>query len=793
MNQRSLNVLEFPKIIDLLKGFCVTGAAKEAAGALTPLCRVPEIEDALNQTDEALGMVLRGGRPPLSELAETDPLVKRAEMGAVLSMGELLRIASMLRIVRDMLAWFDEDTGKDSVVRLKSLFTDMDPCEFLEEAISKKILSEDEMADNASRELFRIRREIISKNSRITEKLNQIVSSSANEKILQERLVTIRNNRYVVPVKQEYRSRIPGIVLDRSASGATLFVEPLSVVELNNDLKMLAVEEEKEINRILKQLAEEVAAEKELLISDFALLTELDFIFAKAKYALDIGGQRVALSTQGPIHLLRARHPLLDAKTAVPSDITLDENLWTMVITGPNTGGKTVTLKTIGLLCLMVQAGLFVPVREGSSMRIFKEVFADIGDEQSIEQSLSTFSAHMTNIVAIMAEADAHSLVLFDELGAGTDPTEGAALAIAILDALHQRQCLTIATTHYSELKEYALVTPGIVNASVEFDVATLSPTYRLLIGFPGKSNAFEIAARLGLPDTVIEAAKGTIEKDAIAFEETLGKLVEDQRRAEADAQTMRDLKTKAEEAWELTRKQREEAQKESQRLLEKAQEESARIVRETKEKTDAIYREIRLIQESTETSLGDNKKLESLRKEMAGQEKSLYAVYKKKLKKPKKNSGQHVPQKIEKGMAVHILSLHQNGDVLELLPKDRKVLVQVGMLKLKVEQDDVVPVAREERPRRPAQKHIASVDRHVMETRLDLRGNNGEEALFKVDKMISDAIVSGTHELMIVHGKGTGKLRQVIHEYLKDNPNVESFRIGAPHEGGGGVTIVTL
>lgn len=793
MNQRSLKVLEYDKILGALQDCCVTAGGKERAVALTPMTHLGDIDDALSLTAEAVAMILRNGRPPMAELADTDDYVHRAEIGAMLTMGELLKIGALLRIARDMQNYYYADTQLEELKELGERFKDLDPCEILESEITRKILSEDEMADNASSELSRIRREITVKNGRISDKLNGIIASSTNEKYLQDRLVTIRSNRYVVPVKQEYRNMIPGIVLDRSASGATLFIEPLSVVELNNDLKILAVEEEKEVTRILKLLSQKVAAMALVLVEDHSMLVDLDFVFAKAKYALVIGGERVKVKAEGHLNLLRARHPLLDMKTAVASDIILKEGIDSLIITGPNTGGKTVTLKTMGLLCLMIQSGLFVPVREGSSIRIFKEIYGDIGDEQSIEQSLSTFSSHMKNIVEIMDKADADDLVLFDELGAGTDPTEGAALAIAVLSALHQRGVTTAATTHYSELKEYALVTPGVTNASVEFNVATLRPTYRLLIGVPGKSNAFQIASRLGLRDEIIASARETIEVASVRFEETLEKIDENRRRSEEDTQESLRMKEEAQALLDEAQKKREEIQGQCDAMLAEAREASGKIITETREKTDEIYREIRYIQESTEAGVKDNKKLEALRKGIKEQEDSVYQIYKEKAKRNRVKKPKAVSTVIKKGSPVHIFSLHQDGEVVELLPKENKVFVQVGMLKVKVDKEDLTAIKEEKKPALRRQKPIKSVDRHTMNARLDLRGRNGEESLYLVDKMISDAIMSGTHELLIVHGKGTGKLRQVITEYLKDNPNVEDFRMGAPHEGGGGVTIVTL
>ena len=789
MDKRSLKVLEYPKILEILKGHCVSEGAKERASSLVPYETVYEVERALGVTSEALNMMLRNGRPPLSEIKNTSDYVHRASIGAMLSMKELLAVASLLRIVKDMENYYYNDTQFETLDQLKNLFTLLAPCEELEKEISHKILSEGEMADNASRELSCIRREINFKNTRISDKLNGIISASQNEKYLQERIITIRNNRYVVPVKQEYRGQIPGIVLDRSASGATLYIEPLAVVELNNDLKVLAAEEEKEIIRILKDLSEKVANYKEEVIEDYNLLVELDFQFAKGKYGLAVGGVLTHVSEEGKIHFIKGRHPLIDPKVVVASDIYMDEDINTMIITGPNTGGKTVTLKTIGLLNLMVQSGLFVPVREGSATRVYKNIYADIGDEQSIEQSLSTFSSHMTNIVDIMKNADADALVLFDELGAGTDPTEGAALAISILNTLHERGVTSVSTTHYSELKEYALVTRGVVNASVEFDVATLRPTFKLLIGVPGKSNAFEIARRLGLSEDIIEASKKLIENEAIRFEETLIKIEEKRKKTEAEHEEILRLRRQIENMKAEMADEREKARAESAEMIERAQEEASAIVRDTRQETEEIYKEIRYIQETTAKSVKDNKKLEALRRKIKDQEKNIFDMYK--IARPDEDEELGIDD-IKMGMKVHVKSLHKEGEVVKIMPQDSSVKVQTDNMKLKV---GLADLSKSKAIAKPKEKKFSykSADRHTMNTKLDLRGKNGEESLYLVDKMISDAVVSGTHQLMIVHGKGTGKLRQIIHAYLKDNSLIKDFRLGAQNEGGSGVTVVEL
>lgn len=789
MDQRSLKVLEYHKILKTLGEYCVTEGGKEQASQLLPLETLTAVNRSLDLTNESLGMVLRNGRPPLADVPNTSDYVKRAAIGSMLSMKELLAIATLLRISRDMDNYYHGDTQMDTLVLLKDLFTSLETCEELEKEISRKILGPEEMADNASRELSRIRREMQFKYKRISEKLNHMISSTSYDKILQEKIVTIRNNRYVIPVKQEYRSQVPGIVLDKSASGATLFIEPMAVVELNNDIKILVTEEEQEIVRILKELSQNVADHRDEIICNYDVLIDLDFQFAKGKYGLAINAVKTEVSEAGSIELLRAKHPLIPDEQVVASDIYFEESIDTMVITGPNTGGKTVSLKTIGLLNLMVQSGLFIPVREGSKTRIFANIFADIGDEQSIEQNLSTFSSHMTNIVEIMNKADHNSLVLFDELGAGTDPTEGAALAISILNALHLRKVTSISTTHYSELKEFALVTPGVVNASVEFDVKTLRPTYRLLIGVPGKSNAFEIAVRLGLAETVIENAKELIKNEAIRFEETLIKIDEKRRRTEAEHDAIIRLKRDTEELKRQMDREKERFDEEKQVLIAKAQEEAMEIVKKTREETEAIYREIRTIQETTTNAVKDNKELEAIRKRIKEKEKNIYQFG----NQPKDYQGQALEMDdISIGMKVYINSLRREGEVIKLIPNENKVMVQSEMIKLKVAVGDL---ARSVALAKPEEKKVTykKVERHVMETKLDLRGKNGEESLFLVDKMIGDAMLSGNKQIVIVHGKGTGRLRQIIHEYLKGNPLIEDFRLGAMNEGGSGVTIVNL
>jgi DNA mismatch repair protein MutS2 len=791
MNTRSLNILEYPKILHRLANFCVTDEGKNEALTLSPMNQYEDIEKALDETEEAVNMSLRNGKPPLVRTSGIEDILHKAEIGSVLDMGSLLEVSSLLRLSKDLIGYFDQDIGKSELQRLLPFFEALDDCQDLEREISKKILGPNEMADHASLKLANLRKEIIEKNNQISHKLNRIVTSSAYESILQDRLVTIRDNRYVIPVKQEYRNRIPGIILDKSSTGSTVFIEPLSIVNLNNDLKLLRGEEEKEIFKILEDLTAKVAAYHAVIYRDCNMISKLDFVFAKASYALSNGYVRVKIDPQGSISFMNAKHPLLDPEKAVASDIVFQKNIQVIVITGPNTGGKTVTLKTIGLLTLMIQSGLFVPVREGSTTGLFKDVFADIGDEQSIEQSLSTFSAHMHNIVYFMQQAKKGDLVLFDELGAGTDPTEGAALAIAILNELHHRHVITVATTHYSELKEYALTTPGITNASVEFDVKTLRPTYRLVIGIPGKSNAFEIANRLGLSDDIISQAKRYIDSDSSKFSETLDLI--DQKRKEMEA-TLAEAQRKEREAnqkVEAAEKKVNDIYKQRDKILQEAHQDAANFVQKTKDESEEIYQEIRAIQENTQASI-DNKKLEALRKEINQQAHlSQKQIQKDRQKKYKKKAV--LPKKIAPGDVVFVESLNKEGEILEVNQHEKKALVQIGPMKIQVKLSQLSQIQHFQTKKKAAAKKIKASDRHKMNNTLDIRGMTGDEARYAVEKFLSDAVVSKTNHLIIIHGKGTGVLQKVVRDYLKHSSVVQSFRYGNPSEGGTGATFVNL
>lgn len=799
MNERSLKVLEYFKLLKQLESYCHTDGGKGKALALRPETGERVIAHITDQTEEALLMTLRLGHIPLGHFTPVDDFVARAKIGSVLSMKALLHVASMLAIAEDVTAYYDEDGERQSLKTIGPLFEAVDPLSHLKDEIRKKILSEDEMADNASHELYRIRKEIISKNARINERLNRIVTSPAYEKILQERIVTMRGDRYVVPVKQEYRNRLPGIVLDKSSTGATVFIEPMSVVNLNNELKELAIEEEKEIGRILKALTGKIAMNELPLIATEDMLVELDFIFAKAAMALDMNANRVSIKSGDPICFYKAVHPLLDPKTAVASDIIMREGIDTIVITGPNTGGKTVTLKTIGLLSAMVQAGLFVPVAENSHMRIFDNIFADIGDEQSIEQSLSTFSAHMKNIVDIVAEAQNNDLILFDELGAGTDPTEGAALAASILDTLHARPVYTVATTHYSELKAYALVTEGVVNASVEFDVSTLRPTYKLNIGVPGRSNAFEIAGRLGLSPDIIDGARGMIHHDAVQFEDTLTEIEEARSEYERRTEQIRVQEAEIKALRESILEEREKTAIDCRKMIEEAGRQADEMIRETRDKTEAIYKEIRAIQESTTAGVTDNKVLEELRKDIKHQADTVDEGY---AQAEEQFTTANEQSELAAGMKVRVKNLGQKGEILSISHKDKHALVGIGSMKIKVDIKQLTPVKETKRykkktsdftEKRTAKPVRSSGKTPVITKRFDMRGQTVDEGIYMLEKILSDCIVSGTNQFVLIHGKGTGKLRQAIRDYLKQSPLIDNYRNGTPAEGETGVTVVAL
>lgn len=791
MNEKTLRVLEYNKIIDKLKGKAECSLGVELIEKLYPSIDYRVVVESQDETDEAVRLLLRRGNPPLGGIHNIIAEAKRAELGGILSPGGLLKIADTLRAARKLKSFLKQGKDENNIILpiLEGMIGELNSYRDIEESIFDAIISEEELSDNASSTLRNIRRQIKAKNDSIRTKLNSIINSQDNRKHLQDAIITIREGRFVVPVKQEARNAIPGLIHDQSSSGATLFVEPMAVVNLNNELKELKLNEKQEIERILTELSGLVAVETEGIKFNQQILARIDFIFAKGKLSLDMKGHKPVINKHGYINIKRGRHPLLNEKEVVPTDIYLGEDFTTLLITGPNTGGKTVTLKTVGLFTLMMQSGLQVPVDSGSEMAVFTSVFADIGDEQSIEQSLSTFSSHMTNIVDILDNVEENSLVLFDELGAGTDPTEGAALAMAILDYLYSRGVRTIATTHYSELKVYALTTDGIENASVEFDIESLSPTYKLLIGVPGKSNAFEISKRLGLQDFIIDSAEEFISSENIAFEDVLSKIERDRIEIEKNKSDAIRLREDAEKLKIELSEKTEKLDKNRENVLRQAREEARDTLLKARDESQEILAEIRNI--SSDIERERQHKLEEARIRLKGSLDNIEGSLSEELL-TKKNIKPLETVKV--GEEVRVLSFNQNGIVMSPPDRDGNVVVQIGIMKVSVPLDTI------EKSKSSAKQKTNSSAKSVMKdkaknikTEIDLRGKDLEEAIYEVDKYLDDASLSGVNEVSIIHGKGTGVLRKGIGQLLKSHRHVKSSRLGGFSEGGDGVTIVEL
>ncbi|WP_370454547.1 endonuclease MutS2 [Geobacillus sp. C56-T2] len=783
MQQKVLHTLEFDKVKAQLAEHASSPLGLEKIDALIPSSDWKEVSAWLEETDEAAVVLRLAGYAPLDGVVDVRPHLKRAAIGGTLSPQELLEVAAtaaasrqMKRLITDL----QEEHG--GLERLASYAAELAEAPELEHDVRRSIDDHGEVLDAASDRLRSLRGQIRSAEARIREKLESIIRSPAAQKQLSDAIVTIRNDRYVIPVKQEYRSAYGGIVHDQSASGATLFIEPQAVVELNNALREARMKEKQEIERILRELSAKVAAQAEPLARAVEALAALDFAFAKAKYARRIQATKPAVNNRGYLRFLQARHPLLDQEKAVPNDIELGGDYTTIVITGPNTGGKTVTLKTIGLLTVMAQAGLFIPAADGSEAAVFRSVFADIGDEQSIEQSLSTFSSHMVNIVDILRHVDGESLVLFDELGAGTDPQEGAALAIAILDEVHGRGARTVATTHYPELKAYGYNRAGVVNASVEFDTETLRPTYKLLIGIPGRSNAFDISRRLGLDERVIERAKAQVSAESHSVESMIASLERSKKQAEEDEARARAALKEAERMraeWEQTLAALEEEKEE--RLAEAAKQ-ATDIIRAAEREAERIIHELRRLQKE--------KRAEVNEQELAAAKQRLAAAVPKveKRKKAKKAVSRRV---FQPGDEVRVTSLNQKGYLIEKVSDD-EWQVQLGILKMKIHERDLEYIGSAPANEVTPIATVKGKDAHVS-LELDLRGERYEDALIRLEKYLDDAVLAGYPRVSIIHGKGTGALRQGVQQFLKQHRAVKHFRFGEANEGGTGVTIVEL
>ena len=789
MQEKSLKVLEFYKIRDMLVERAASGLGKARCAALVPVSDIREIERMQAETEEASTLVARTGVQPISAFDDVQAQVARAKVGGILSPKDLLLCARLMqtaRSVRRTLVGEKDEAEETETPHLVGLARALYPMRRLEEEIFAAILSEEEIADSASPGLASVRRKIRSANDRIRDKLNGYLHSSSMARYLQDAIITMRQGRYVLPVRAEYRSQVPGIVHDQSSSGATLFIEPMAIVEINNDLRGLMGEERAEIEKILQRFSEEISQEAGALLENQRILAELDFIFAKGALARQMRAVQPKINETGYIDIKRGRHPLIDPEAVVPSDLWIGKDFTTLVVTGPNTGGKTVTLKTVGLFTLMMQAGLQVPAMLGTELAVFDDVFADIGDEQSIEQSLSTFSSHMVNIVHILQNVTPRSLALFDELGAGTDPTEGAALAMSILDKLLSYKTRTLATTHYSELKAYALTHPGVENASVEFNVETLRPTYRLSIGIPGKSNAFEISRKLGLSEEIIGAAKEWLSGEQIRFEDVI-------TTAEMHRQTAERERELAEEAHNETVRLRDQAEQERkkleeqrEKLLRKAREDARRILHSAQAEAEGIIRDLK--KAAQEQNAKDREILEARRKLQGDLDKLAEPMAK------ESAASEGAPLKsVTLGQTVRIPSLGCTGSVLTLPDKNGEVQLQVGLMKMKQPLSALRTAAQSDAPKKEKGRRAIKVAAPQVSLELDVRGQLPEEALDNVDKYLDDCMMAGVSEVSIVHGKGTGVLRSEISQHLRHHPHVAEFRLGRYGEGETGVTIVTL
>ena len=781
MLEKVLKTLEYDKIRTMVaeRTQCCTG--RELAEAMEPVFTNGEAAGQMALTAEAEKLLIRTGRSPADGFPDMRGCLKRVHAALYLSPGELLGVARCLKAIR--LCKEALESAEDCPL-LGNLAQWLQAHRSIEEEIGRCIAGEEEISDGASPALLRIRRSMRIANDRVRERLGNMIRSATFQKYLQEPLVTIRNGRFVLPVKQEYRQNVPGLIHDQSGSGATLFIEPTAVVELGNEYKKLLGEEEEEIQRILSELTALCAPYSQDILEGLGILGQVDLAFAKARLGREMEGVQPEMDQQGFLRIIKGRHPLIPKEQVVPIDVWLGEEFTTLIITGPNTGGKTVTLKTVGLFALMAQSGLFIPAQTGSRLPVFQAVYGDIGDEQSIEQSLSTFSSHMTNIVEILKQADAGSLVLLDELGAGTDPVEGAALAMSILEELHSRGCRTVATTHYSEIKAFALTRAGMENASMEFDVDRLCPTYRLFIGIPGKSNAFEISKRLGMEERLIEKAREYLKNEDVKFEDVISGAEAQRRQAEEErrlAAAERDATAKLREEME---KQRARLEGERETLRAKAREDSRRLVNETREEMEKLVAAIRAIPGLDQRAA--DRVIQRSRDALRKREADLAEPLEKKSQDPGA-----APKQVRPGETVRILSLDQKATVLS--PADAKgdVQVQAGIMKLTVKLKDL-RLIQDTAPTKGVGKVQLDTQRQGG-LELDVRGKLVDEAILEVDRYIDNCLMSGLDQVSIIHGKGTGALRAGIQDYLKRDKRVKSYRMGAYGEGDAGVTMVTL
>ena len=791
MNPKALKTLEYNKIIDRLTEFAGSALAKEMCRNLQPSTDLYEIQTLQKETSDALSRIYQKGAVSFRGVRDIRGSIKRLEIGAIIGINELLSICSLLEVCSKVKAYSRNDRDPDFEDSLEAMFQALQPLTPVSSEIRRCIASEEELNDDASPALFKIRRSMQQINDKVHAQLQTMVNGSART-YLQDAVVTMRNGRYCIPVKAEHRGQVPGMIHDQSSTGSTLFVEPIAVIKLNNDLRELELKEEKEIEMILATLSARCGEETEALRDDLDLLTKLDFIFARAQLSRSMNGTQPDFNQEGRILIKKGRHPLLDKKKVVPIDIQLGKDFELLIITGPNTGGKTVSLKTVGLFTLMGQAGLHIPAFDHSELSVFHEVFADIGDEQSIEQSLSTFSAHMTNTVSILREADDRSLVLFDELGAGTDPTEGAALAIAILSNLHRRGSRVMATTHYSELKVFALSTPGVENGCCEFDVETLRPTYRLLIGVPGKSNAFAISQKLGLSQDIIEEAKTHLTQQDEDFEDLLADLEQKRVTIEQERDQINSYKEEIHELKQRLESKQEKLDLSRDKILREANEQARNILQEAKDYADTTIRNFQKYGKAAGVSAKDmEKERGKLREKMSKVDKNLSA----KNAAPKKSQKQLTAKDLHIGDSIKVLSLNLKGTVSTLPDAKGNLFVQMGILRSQVnirdlEKLDDTVITGGNFSKTGSGKIKMSKSASVS-TEINLLGKTVDEAIMELDKYLDDAYIAHLPSVRIVHGKGTGALRKGVHNYLRRQKHVKSYRLGEFGEGDAGVTIV--
>ncbi|WP_281864457.1 endonuclease MutS2 [Planomicrobium okeanokoites] len=783
--ERALKTLEFYKIRDEVARYCTSSLGKNHIDKLVPSVEIREVEQLLAEMDEAAQVLRVKNNVPMGGIFDVRMHVRRAQIGGALSPVELMEVSSTIRASRILRQFFEaiREEGDIQIPLFLEKKESMPILTQLEHDINACIDDNGGVLDSASPALRSIRQQLRSQESRVRERLESLVRGKNAAKMLSDSIVTIRNDRFVIPVKQEYRSHYGGIIHDQSSSGQTLFIEPDAVVQANNEVRRLKMKEKEEIDRILQMLSAQVQEVAHDIFVMVEVLGEIDMIFAKAKYGSANKCSKPAMNTEGYINLKKARHPLIPKDEVVANDIEFGRDITAIVITGPNTGGKTVTLKTVGLCTLMAQAGLPVPALDGSELAVFDQIFADIGDEQSIEQSLSTFSSHMVNIVDILTKFDENSLVIFDELGAGTDPQEGAALAISLLDEVHGRGARVIATTHYPELKAYGYNRPGVANASVEFNVETLSPTYRLLIGVPGRSNAFEISKRLGLPEHIINHAQSFTGTDSRQVDSMIASLEKSRRESEQDAERSSEVLKESEKLKEELAAQLKQYEQKKEQLEEKAREKARKIVDQARAEAEEVISDLRKMQLNQQGTIKEHQLIDAKKRlEGAAPENRI-------LKKAAKDKQREV--KLKPNDEVKVISFGQKGTLVEKV-SDKEWIVQIGILKMKLPESDLSYTKPEKEKETRTMATLKDRDSHV-KLELDLRGERYEDALARVEKYLDDALLSNYHQVSIIHGKGTGALRQGVQQYLKKHPRVKSYRFGEAGEGGSGVTVAEL